>query len=201
MSRVTTDAKEATRGKLLAAAAEEFARAGFERANVDAISLAAGYAKGTIYNYFPSKEQLFLVVVEEALAQVAATSRTPRDASAWERLSSTLAAFCQWAQERDSLARVLVRECLMGTPGLYPQVIGAEWPLTRELEAIILQGIRDGEFRDDIPADLLALAAAGLTDLALVQHWASEGTRPRLAEIPALVLSLLLGSPSAHSGM
>src|SRR5215468_7461244 len=150
MSRVTTDAKEATRGKLLAAAAEEFARAGFERANVDAISLAAGYAKGTIYNYFPSKEQLFLVVVEEALAQVAATSRTPRDASAWERLSSTLAAFCQWAQERDSLARVLVRECLMGTPGLYPQVIGAEWPLTAGLEAIVRDGAGRGELRSDI---------------------------------------------------
>jgi hypothetical protein len=88
---------------------------------------------------------------------------------------------------------VLVRECLMGTPGLYPGVIGAEWPLTAELERIIVEGMQDGEFRSDVPAGSLALAVAGLTDLALVQHWATSGTTPSLAEIPALVLTLLLG--------
>jgi AcrR family transcriptional regulator len=195
MVRVTADVKETTRERLLAAAAQEFARAGFERANVDAISLAAGYAKGTIYNYFPSKEELFLAVIEQALAQAAATGPAPRDAPARERLTATLAGFCGWAGEQDALARVLVRECLMGTPGLYPQVIGAEWPLTGVLEAIIAEGMHDGEFRSDVPADLLALAAAGLTDLALAQHWASGGTRPSLADIPALVLTLLLGRP------
>jgi AcrR family transcriptional regulator len=81
------------RARLLAAAAQEFARAGFERANVDGISLAAGYAKGTIYNYFPSKEELFLAVVEEASAQAAATAPAPVDASAWERLTGALAGF------------------------------------------------------------------------------------------------------------
>jgi AcrR family transcriptional regulator len=200
MVRVTTEVKETTRGRLLAAAAKEFAQAGFERANVDAISLAAGYAKGTIYNYFPSKEELFLAVVEQALAQAAATSPAPQDAPARDRLTAILAGFCSWAGQQDALARVLVRECLMGTPGLYPRVIGAEWPLTAELEAIIAEGMQDGEFRSDIPADLLALAVAGLTDLALAQHWASGGTRPSLAEIPALVLTLLLGPRHAATG-
>jgi AcrR family transcriptional regulator len=192
MVRVTTDVKETTRARLLAAAAQEFARAGFERANVDGISLAAGYAKGTIYNYFPSKEELFLAVVEEASAQAAAAAPAPADAPAGERLTAALTGFCSWASQRDSLARVLVRECLMGTPGLYPRVIGAEWPLTAELEAITADGMQKGEIRSDMPADLLALAIAGLTDLALAQHWASDGTRPTLAEIPALVLTLLV---------
>jgi AcrR family transcriptional regulator len=193
MARVTADVKETTRTRLLTAAAQEFARAGFERASVDGISLAAGYAKGTIYNYFPSKEELFLAVVEEASAQAAATAPAPADASAWERLTAVLSGFCSWAEQQDPLARVLVRECLMGTPGLYPRVISAEWPLTAQLEAIIADGIHDGELRGDTPADLLALAIAGLTDLALAQHWASDRTRPSLAEIPALVLTLLVG--------
>ena len=192
MVRVTASAKETTRLQLLTAAAEEFARAGFERASVDAISLAAGYAKGTIYNYFPSKEELFLAVVEEAAAQAAATAPAPADASARERLTAALAGFCRWAGQQDPLARVLVRECLMGTPGLYPRVIGAEWPLTAQLEAIVADGMQKGEIRSDMPADLLALAIAGLTDLALAQHWASDGTRPSLLDIPALVLTLLV---------
>ena len=36
-----------TRQKLLAAAAEEFARQGYNAANINHISRAAGYAKGT----------------------------------------------------------------------------------------------------------------------------------------------------------
>jgi AcrR family transcriptional regulator len=198
MVRVSAGVKEATRARLLAAVAAEFARAGFERANVDGISLAAGYAKGTIYNYFPSKEELFLAVVEEASAQAAASAPAPAGASARERLTAALAGFCGWARQQDPLARVFVRECLMGTPGLYPRVIGAEWPLTAQLEAIIADGMRQGEIRSDVSADLLALAIAGLTDLALAQHWASDGIRPALAEIPALVLTLLLGP--RHTG-
>jgi AcrR family transcriptional regulator len=193
MVRVTAGVKETTRARLLAAAAQEFARAGFERANIDGISLAAGYAKGTIYNYFPSKEELFLAVVEEASAQAAAAAPAPAGASASERLTAALTGFCGWAEQQDPLARVLVRECLMGTPGLYPRVIGAEWPLTTQLEAIIADGMQKGEIHNDVPADLLALALAGLTDLALSQHWASGGTRPSLTEIPALVLTLLVG--------
>jgi AcrR family transcriptional regulator len=192
MVRVTAEVKETTRERLLTAAAQEFARAGFERASVDAISLAAGYAKGTIYNYFPSKEELFLAVVEEASAQ-AAVSPAPADAPARERLAAVIAGFCAWAREHDAFARVLVRECLMGTPGLYPRVILAEAPLTGELETILREGARSGELRDDLPAEILALALAGLADLALAQHWASGGALPALQEIPGMVLTLLLG--------
>jgi AcrR family transcriptional regulator len=195
MPRVSADTKQATRARLLAAAAEEFGRVGLARANVDAISLAAGCAKGTIYNYFASKQELFLAVVEEASAQAAASGSAPDDAPARERLAATLAGFCAWAGQHDPFARVLVRECLMGTPGLYPRVIGAEAPLVGELEAILRQGMVRGEFRDDVATELLALAIAGLTDLALAQHWASDSANPALDEIPELVLGLLLCAP------
>ena len=197
MPRVSPETKEATRARLLAAAAEEFGRVGLARANVDAISLGAGYAKGTIYNYFPSKEDLFLAVVEEAVAQATTAGSAPAEAPAWERLAATLAGFCGWAGEHDPFARVLVRECLMGTPGLYPRVMGAEAPLLGELEAILRQGSARGELRDDLPAELLARAIAGLTDLALVEHWASADSTPSLEAIPELVLTLLLGPRSA----
>jgi AcrR family transcriptional regulator len=197
MPRVSAETKQATRARLLAAAAQEFGRVGLARANVDAISLAAGYAKGTIYNYFPSKEDLFLAVVEEAVAQATAAGSAPAEAPARERLAATLAGFCAWAGEHDPFARVFVRECLMGTPGLYPRVMGAEAPLVGQLAAILRQGSARGELRDDVPAEVLALAIAGLTDLALVDHWASDDSTPSLDAIPELVLTLLLGPRSA----
>ena len=58
-----------TRRRLLEAAADEFARAGFSDANINTISIAAGFSKGTIYNYFPSKRALLLALVDEIALQ------------------------------------------------------------------------------------------------------------------------------------
>lgn len=54
-----------TRRALLAAAAEEFANKGFNSANINRISTSAGFAKGTIYNYFPSKRELLIALIEQ----------------------------------------------------------------------------------------------------------------------------------------
>jgi AcrR family transcriptional regulator len=54
-----------TRSRLLQAAAEEIAREGFVGANINRIARAAGYAKGTIYNYFPSKRALMEALIDE----------------------------------------------------------------------------------------------------------------------------------------
>ena len=55
---------EQTRQRLLKAAAVEFARAGYADANINIISGVAGFAKGTIYNYFPSKQALLLALID-----------------------------------------------------------------------------------------------------------------------------------------
>ncbi|NMB90569.1 MAG: TetR/AcrR family transcriptional regulator [Chloroflexi bacterium] len=54
-----------TRSRLLAAAVQVFARQGYENANINHISETAGYAKGTVYNYFASKQELMLAVLDD----------------------------------------------------------------------------------------------------------------------------------------
>lgn len=53
-----------TRRRLLDAATIEFAQEGYDGANINRISKAAGFAKGTIYNYFPSKRTLMLSLID-----------------------------------------------------------------------------------------------------------------------------------------
>jgi AcrR family transcriptional regulator len=53
-----------TRLQLLEAASQEFAKAGYSQANINTISISAGFAKGTVYNYFPSKQSLFLALID-----------------------------------------------------------------------------------------------------------------------------------------
>ena len=54
-----------TRGRLVNAAVEEFAREGYDGANINRMTQAAGVATGTIYNYFPSKKELMLAILSE----------------------------------------------------------------------------------------------------------------------------------------
>ena len=60
------------RQAILDAADEIFLEAGFQAASMAAIAARVGGSKGTLYNYFPSKEDLFLACVSrhcEALRQ------------------------------------------------------------------------------------------------------------------------------------
>ena len=73
------EALSMTRQRLLEAAAVEFSQKGFSQANINQISIAAGYAKGTIYNYFSSKQSLVKELIAEAgAAHVAYISENVR---------------------------------------------------------------------------------------------------------------------------
>jgi len=78
MARTTAQTRSRTRRRLLEVAAEHFARDGLDGANINAISTAAGYAKGTVYNHFPSKEAPFAAVVAEAVFYTHLTLPTKR---------------------------------------------------------------------------------------------------------------------------
>jgi AcrR family transcriptional regulator len=53
------EGKARTRGRLLAAAAEVFARKGFAAASVEEIAETAGFSTGALYSNFAGKEELF----------------------------------------------------------------------------------------------------------------------------------------------
>jgi AcrR family transcriptional regulator len=59
--------------EILDAAARLFAQRGFSEANTQELADTLGVGKGTIYRYFPSKEDLFLAAVDRAMRQVTAT--------------------------------------------------------------------------------------------------------------------------------
>jgi AcrR family transcriptional regulator len=59
------------RRAILAGALSVFARDGYTRASIDAISAVAGVSTRTIYNHFADKEELFRTVIQESAAQVA----------------------------------------------------------------------------------------------------------------------------------
>ena len=193
MPRLTEKDKAENRRRLLAAAAGEFARKGLKEANINEISLAAGFAKGTVYNHFPSKEALFLAVVEEACELAAAgADEVSAEAPTSERLRAALASDIAWARAHEDFARVLVREVLTPNPRLYSRVLEAAAPFISRIREILAEGVERGEVRADVGVEKLALVFVGFGDLALIQHWGSDGAWPSLAEIPELMTRLFM---------
>ena len=60
--------REATRRRVIAEAASEFARLGFDQANINTIAEQAGIGKGTIYLYFENKRDLFIAMLRSITA-------------------------------------------------------------------------------------------------------------------------------------
>ena len=61
--------KEARPGELLDAALDLFVEKGFAATRVEEVAAHAGVSKGTLFLYFPSKEELFKAVVRENLVR------------------------------------------------------------------------------------------------------------------------------------
>jgi len=81
--------KDARPGELIDAALACFAERGFAATRLDDIAARAGVSKGTVYLYFPSKEELFKAVIRESLLpsiERAESLLSESDASAADQL-------------------------------------------------------------------------------------------------------------------
>jgi AcrR family transcriptional regulator len=192
MIRITERAKGLNRVRLLEAAAAEFAGHGLAGANINRISVAAGLAKGTVYNYFPSKEELFEAVVREACDLAVRRAGRSTAATTRERLLAMAAADVEVARENEAFARVMAREALSGDPISFQRIVSAAEPFISQVEQILRDGVERGEVRPDVPVSELALLFAGMDLLALTQHWSTAGAWPRLEDIPGLVVRQFL---------
>jgi AcrR family transcriptional regulator len=69
ISEETGTRGEERRRRILDAAATVFARRGYHQAKTREIAREAGVAEGTIYNYFPSKRDLLLAIIDQVVTE------------------------------------------------------------------------------------------------------------------------------------
>ncbi len=197
MARISEERRRAVRQRLLEAAADHFGEAGYDRANIDAISLAAGCAKGTVYNYFPSKEALFGAVIEEAARRAAERYREVEPTgSTRDRLLALARADVAVLREHEPFVKVLVLEALRFHPDRYAAVTHHLGPYLAEVSAVLARGAARGEVRADVPVDRLALVFVGTLALLYGQRWGSGGQWPTLDEVPDLAVTIFFDGAS-----
>lgn len=140
--------------QILRAALEVFGEAGVPNTTLDEIADRAGVSKGTIYLYFPNKEELFRETVRQALTPPGATDQeATAPASATRQLLDTLSR--QWQFLTSPLA-VTVRRLVNAEQWQFPELaeLYDREVVTQfggQLGPIIRRGIENGEFRDVDP--------------------------------------------------
>ena len=193
MARISETTKVQVRERLLTAAARLFADRGLAGANIDDVATSAGFGKGTVYNYFPSKEALFAAVIEEGCRRaVERWSSVPRAASVRADLRALAAADVAVLLEDEGFTQVLVREALAFRTETYPLVVEHLGPYLTAVEDALTVGLGRGEVRADVP---VARARARLRRLphpplrpALGERWRMADARrapgPRRHDVP-----------------
>jgi AcrR family transcriptional regulator len=152
-------ADRCARGRLLAEAADLFARKGYAATTVGEIVAAAGVTKPVLYYHFESKEGLYLTLMEESLARfrpVVEASLHKDGRTAAERIVRLCEALVECALDNLSIVR-LTRGLHYAPPQGAPAFDAWEFPLAIKsaLERLVGEGVRAKEFAPLRAADLV----------------------------------------------
>lgn len=99
--------------EILACAAAQFAQAGYATTDVGDIADAVGVGKGTIYRYFPTKQELFLAAVDAGLRELAdALNAKLLDESLppLEAFAQTVRAYLAFFHRRPDMVELFIQE-------------------------------------------------------------------------------------------
>lgn len=175
---------EGRRARIIAASISAFARDGYDATKMDAIAAGAGITKPVLYDHFPSKQALFLAVLQsirdgllargEAIAQEGAGPE--------QRFRRSVDAFLAFVEQAPEAARVLLT-IPAGDP------VAAQ--VSREVQAGASAGIAAllTTFMPGwAPWRLQASAAFLKEGLHAIAVWWLDHPGPRRAEVVEIVL-------------
>lgn len=193
-----TRRKEARPAEIIAAALEVFADVGFAQAKISDIAKRAGVAKGTVYLYFQTKEELFEAAVRHYIKPVFSemsqrVQAFPGPASELLRLLiQQIYQHLPRSPERRGIMRILIAEggrFPQMTEFYYREVIAGAQQLMR---GVIQRGIDSGEFRE-LPASNFPMAVMAPIMLATIWKMSFEQVAPLdLEQLCAAHIDLVL---------
>lgn len=143
--------------RLMAAATRLFADQGYDRTSVQEIVEAAGVTKGALYHYFGSKDDLLhgiygrLLRLQQQRLEALAQDGGPVE----ERLRAAAADVVVTTIENLDDAMIFFRSMYQLSPEKQKQVRAERRLYHERFRALIEEGVREGVFSADTPADLV----------------------------------------------
>lgn len=183
--------KTATRDRILDAALEVFARKGYHRAIVDDIVRASRTSKGAVYHHFPNKEAVFLSLVDDFAARLAAAVASAVGArhGALARVEGALVAVLDTFAGNRQLARLILLEAVSLGPVYEAKRAEVHDRFLGLIGSYLEQAVAEGSIA---PLDIhvATLAWLGAVNEIVVQ-WLHTGEPDLETTVPALTAILL----------
>lgn len=178
--------KAKRKDQIIEAAAQIFAQKGYSGAIMADIAIQANIGKGTIYEYFKSKEDLFFAVFEwfqkktEKAATVGISSLGGSATDRLKVLNSTLMEL--WDEIKDVFVLVMEFWAASSSAQRRRRFKGAFKQLYNDyrkiVSSLIQEGVNSGEFRSDIKPEPVAAALVGTWDALFLQAWFDDSFDP-----------------------
>jgi AcrR family transcriptional regulator len=182
MARPRSDIKT----RIVEAARSRFLKAGVDGASLREIARDAGTNIGMIVYYFPSKDDLFLAVVEETYAPFLAglASALSGDDPVADRLKRAFARIGNSTERELEVVRLVVREALLSSTRfrrIVSRFMRGHVPL---LLQTVAEGVARGELDATVPPPMLLIVPLGVGALPQLLRRAAKEIPP-LALLPA----------------
>lgn len=186
--------READLAGLLEAAERVFSERGYHATSIRDIAREAGFSVGGVYQFFPSKEALYVRVVESQWVYFFGLIGRSREAAGFRgKLEALTAAMFQAFQERRGFFRLFMSDrgrLSAAFSGEVAERVGQHTRrLREELVQLFREGVDEGALR---PADpgMLASAYLGIVHTCIFEGLASGAAT--ISRTPSEVLSLFL---------
>ncbi|WP_440224468.1 TetR/AcrR family transcriptional regulator [Dokdonella sp. MW10] len=147
---------EENRNRILSAARSLVAQGGFREASIVAVAGAADMSTGAVYRYFPSKSDLFVELLTDAVQRECAILRAiiARPATAPDRLAAAVESFARRALSGPWLAYAFIIE------PVDPEVEAARLVCRREFGSVFKEVVRQGVASGEFPEQSANVSAA-----------------------------------------
>ena len=108
----TNGRKEARRQAIIEAAAQLFAELGYTACEMDRVAAKLKVAKGTLYLYFKSKEELFCACVDHAMLQMRAAVNKAAEIAVdpLDKIPAAIRAYLTFFDEHPQYVELLIQE-------------------------------------------------------------------------------------------
>jgi AcrR family transcriptional regulator len=167
--------RQQRRRQIFKGATKVFAQKGYSSATTQEIADAAGLAKGTLYEYVQSKEEILMLTVKEGLLII--KTETDKALAGLEdpvdRLQAALRVQLKFAKKYRHAARVLQREVFNLNEGDRAALSKSLDSHIEMLRAFIDDGIKKGRLKNidsRIAAELLMHACSFYSDYGYLPH-------------------------------
>ena len=160
---------ETRRRLILATATKLFQKDGFAGVTLDDIASAIEFSKGTIYNHFGSKEEIYASILVEhlniLLSCLKEAARTGRNTP--ERLRNSMKAYVRFYREHREYFKLLFFIDLVSDHYRVPDTLLKEIRTLKiacllELQNVVREGVRSGELEGGRPAAQVSMVMWGM---------------------------------------